>query len=243
MRAIKLVSLMLMVSFLMVGCVMPFEPIDTDDEEIVIEDPSPYIDAYVDIPEEVKDLIAYNVDGYSMPPVARYGYTLYPTDVITDRQNLPSYVKADFNGDGYSDYAYMFSKVYYSGGDWYLKTKMLIVVSTSYSYKISTELDLGTITNSQSTPVEEYWAIRLLQKGTHKVTTYKNGDEKETTVELKNDGIYLASIDPQERSVFYVDGTESHEIILDLGSIAKKPVSPSRSERVISLKSPSLTSR
>lgn len=237
MHVIKLVSLIIMVSFLMVGCVMPFEPIDSiDNEEVIVQDSRPDVDAYVDIPEAVKDLIAYHVDGYSMPPVTRYGYTLYPTDVITDRQNLPSYVKADFNGDGYSDYAYMFSKVYYSGGDWYLKTKMLIITSTTYSYTISTELDLGTITNDQSTPVEEYWAIRLLLKGTHKVTTYKNGVEKETTVELTNDGIYLASVDPQERSIFYVDGTESHEIILDLGSIAKKQVSPPRSERVISLK-------
>jgi hypothetical protein len=236
MRAIKLVSLIIMVSFLMIGCVMPFEPIYSDDEEVVIEDSSPYVDAYVNIPEEVKDLIAYHVDGYSMPPVARYGYTLYPTDVITDLQNLPSYVEADFNGDGFSDYAYMFSKVYYNGGDWYLKTKMLIIVSTSYSYEISTELDLGTITDDQSAPIEEYWAIRLLLKGTHKVTTYKNGTEKEITVELSNDGIYLASLDPQERSVFYVDGTKTQELTLDLGSIEKKPVSQSRSERVISLK-------
>lgn len=236
MRVLKLVGIIMMVSFLMVGCVIPLEPIyGIDDEEIIVENSRPYIDAYVDIPEAVKDLIAYHVDGYNMPPVAHYNYTLYPTDVITDRQNLPSYVKADFNGDGYSDYAYMFSKGYYSEGNWYLKTKMLIITSTTHSYKISTELDLGTITNGRSAPIEEYWAIRLLQKGTHKVTLFKNGSEKEITVELTNDGIYLASIDPQERSVFYVDGTEAHEIVLDLGSIAKKQVSPSRSDRLIKL--------
>lgn len=130
----------------------------------------------------------------------------------------------------------MFSKVSYSGNDWYLRTKMLIVTSTYSSYTISLELDLGTITKYQSSPVEEYWAIRLLQRGTHKITTSKNGIEKETTVELTNDGIYLASIDPQERSVFYVDGNQAHEIVLDLGSISKKQVSVPRSERIIKLK-------
>ena len=238
MRAIKLAGIITVVFFLMVGCEIDFvSSINAfDDETVIIDNPEPYVDAYVYIPEEVKELIADHVDGYSMPPVERYSYTLYPTDVITDHQNLPSYVKADFNGDGYCDYAYMFSKVNYRGGDWYLKTRMIIVTSTLYSYKVALDLDLGTITADQSTPIEEYWAIRLLQKGAHKVTFYKYGVEKETTVELSNDGIYLASIDPQERSVFYVNGTETHELALDLGAIAKKQVSQQRADRIIKLK-------
>lgn len=225
-RVFVLVFLVVLLSLLS-GCEFIYEYSAEDD----------YVDVegeYVYIPKEVKYLIEESVYGYSMPPISRYGYTLYPDYSIYDSRNLPSYVSADFNGDGYSDYAYMFSKVYYSGHNWYLKTKMLIVVSTYRSYKLASEIDLGTVSNHESTPVEEYWAIRLLKSGTHVITSTQNGVQKKITVELENDGIYLASIDPQERSVFYVERTDVHEIPLDLGVIAKKKIE-NRAQRVIKL--------
>ncbi len=225
MNRIFIVILSISLLSLFSGCEFLYE---YSDEEVEVEE------EYVYIPEEVEYIIDEHVDGYSMPPISRYGYTLYPDYSEYDPRNLPSYVSADFNGDGYSDYAYMFSKVYYSGHDWYLKTKMLIVVSTYHSYELASEIDLGTVSNHESTPVEEYWAIRLLKRGTHVITSTQNGVEKKITVELDNDGVYLASIDPQERSVFYVERTDVHEIPLDLGVIAKKKIE-SRAQRVIKL--------
>lgn len=180
-----------------------------------------YVDAYVSIPDEVRELIADHVDGYSMPPVQRYGYTIYPVDG-NDPYNLPSYVGSDFNGDGYYDYAYMFSSLSWEDDAWYLKTKMLVVVSTSYGYTLSSEIVLGTVSGYSDTPVEEYWGIRLLKRGTHTVSSYDNGIVREESIDLQNDGIYLASVDPDERSVFYAYGTDVHELVMDMGAIAKK---------------------
>jgi len=234
MRIVSLAGLIAGTMFLMTGCQLEFiSGVTFEDDTVVVEEQEPYVDAYVYIPLDIKEIIEERVYGYSMPPVTRYGYTLYPTAAITDNNNIPSYVKADFNGDGYSDYAYMFSKIWYDGSGWMMKTKMLILTSTSYGHTVSAEIDLGTVTGSNATPIEEYWGIRLLGSGTHTVTVSKNGYEKETIVELSNDGLYLASIDPAERSVFYVDGTESHEIVCDLGSIAKKKAAESRADRII----------
>ncbi len=234
MTRLLIVSLTTIALLLLTGCDFMFV---SQEETVVEEEVPPHIDSYIYIPDNIKYLIAEHVNFYSMPPISRYNYTLYPEHASYDPDNLPSYVKADFNGDGFGDYAYMFSKVYYSGGYWYLKTKMLIIASTNYSYEIADELDLGTISAPESTPVEEYWSIRLLKQGTHKVTMYQNGVEKEVTVELKNDGIYLGSIDPKERSVFWVDRTQAHEIAVNLGSIAKRKASAKdpRSERIIKL--------
>ncbi|MFP4014708.1 MAG: hypothetical protein ACLFVQ_11525 [Chitinispirillaceae bacterium] len=196
-----------------------------------------YVDAYVDIPYEVKVLICDAVNGYAMPPLGRYGSAIHPTGSY-EPYNLPSYVMGDFNGDGYSDYAYMFSKVTWAEGDWYLKTKMLIVVSTCYGYEVASEIVLGTVAGSCDRPVEEYWGIRLLRRGTHTVTTYQNGFEREETIELHDEGIYLASVDPYERSVFYVRGMETYEMRMDMGAIAKKRngTIDERADRLIDLR-------
>lgn len=235
MRIITLAGL-IAATALMTGCDLEFTTgIDINDDITVVDNHEPYVDAYVYIPSEVKELIAGLVDGYSMPPVDRYGYTLYPTDVIRDNNNLPSFVAADFNGDGYCDYAYMFSRISFDNYGWIMNTRMIVVTSTYNGYEVSKNLDLGNVTAPNSTPVEEYWAIRLLKRGTHNITVSSYGVEKETTVELLNDGLYLASIDPAERSVFYADKSELHEIVLDLGAIAKKAAKSDRATRTIKL--------
>lgn len=196
-----------------------------------------YIDSYISIPYEIRALIAASVDGYSTPPVDRYGPEIYPDNSIWNTENLPSYIRADFNGDGYSDYAYMFSNVSWSRGAWFLRTKLLVVVSTEYGYVLSSEYVLGTVTAADDIPVEEYWGIRLLRRGTHTVSVYKNGYYEKVSVELDCNGIYLGSIEPHERSVLYITNTELHEMMLDLGSIPKKRIisSEERANRIITL--------
>jgi len=194
-----------------------------------------YIDSYVHIPYDVRHLIADHVDGYSLPPVSRYGYELYPRE-SRDPENIPSYISADFNGDGYSDYAYMFSRIRWAEGSWHLKTKLIIVTSTSFGYALSTELALGEVVGSAEDPVEEYWGIRLLCPGTHSVTWYDGSRSIEQRITLEDDGIYLASIDPQERSVIYVENDDVVEVRMDMGAVAKKRENTdNRSERIITL--------
>ena len=194
------------------------------------------VDAYVDIPFEVRKLISDRVNGYGMPPVSRYGYEIYPVD-IGDPYNLPSFVSADFNGDGADDYACMFSALSWNGGDWYLATKCVIVTSTYRGYALSLDLDLGTVTGSADIPVEEYWGIRLLERGRHSVTEFYRDGSVETAVDLEYDGIYLASVDPDERSVFYAEGNDIYEVAIDFGSVAKKKAgtSAARADRVVKL--------
>lgn len=220
------------------GCTIIGVPYE---EEVVYIEDDCYVDAYVSIPYEVKELMSYRVDGYSMPPVSRYGYEIYPVELY-DPHNMPSYVSADFNGDGIYDYAYMFSALSWDDGDWYLDTKLLIVNSTRYGYTISLELDLGTVTGRPGIPVEEYWGIRLLEPGIHSVTEFCDGIEIEERIVLEDYGIYLASIDPYERSVFYVEGTEVTEVLIDMGAVAKKKAGANRSRanRTIELKKSTL---
>lgn len=226
---------------LFTGCAIIEVPVPGDEDVGYGEYDDYYVDAYVSIPVEVRELISSHVDGYSMPPVSRYGYMLYPENV-NDPYNLPSYVSSDFNGDNIYDYAYMFSQLSWTDGDWYLKTKMLVVLSTSYGYTIGSEIVLGTVSGHNDTPVEEYWGIRLLPRGTHVVTTYENGYEREESIDLPNDAIYLASVDPDERSVFYAHGTDVHEIVMDMGAVAKKKAgsSDSRENRIVKISTSTL---
>jgi hypothetical protein len=222
---------------LITGCTIVGIP----EEEVVYIEDDCYVDAYVAIPYEVKELISSRVDGYSMPPVSRYGYEIYPVELY-DPHNMPSYVSADFNGDGIYDYAYMFSALSWDGGDWFLETKLLIVNSTLYGYALSLELDLGTVSGDRSIPVEEYWGIRLLEPGIHSVSEFYDGIEIEERVFLEDHGIYLASIDPDERSVFSVHGTDVTEILMDMGAVAKKRAETknSRARRIIRLEKSTL---
>jgi len=218
------------------GCVMvPMPtggPVQSGTTVVIEEEPAvPYVDAYVSIPDEVAWLIADRVAGYSMPPVSRYGYEIYPTSTVYDWDNIPSYVESDFNGDGYSDHAYMFSKVRWSYGDWYLSNRMLVVMSTRDGYELSLDLDLGTVAASADVPVEEYWGIRLLGPGTHTITTDYGTYVQQESVVLEEAGLYLGSLDPAERSVFYVDDNEVYEIRIDMGSIAKRRVAGAAQSR------------
>lgn len=196
-----------------------------------------YVDTYINLPEELRYLIADHVVSYHMPPISRYSEVLYPRINYSDPNNLPSYVAADFNGDGYEDYAMLFSSLWWDRGDWYLKTKMLIVIGTHRGYTLVSETILGTVTSSSSTPVTEYWGIRLLKKGTHSVDIVEGQSQTGTDVELSNDAIYLASIDPDERSIFYLIGDDAEEMYLDMGAIAKRKVmrASERAERVITV--------
>jgi hypothetical protein len=198
----------------------------------------PYVNAYVNIPDAVACIIANDVSGYEMPPLGRYSATLTEYGWSRDSWNLPSYVRADFNGDGYDDFAYMFSEYWYDDWDWYLTTKLLIVVSDGWGgYTLSQEIGLGTVTASSSVPVEEYWAIGLLKKGTHTIGTVYNNTTVEKSVTLDNDGIYLTSLDPQERSLFTVDNTTTYEMAWDMGTFAKRQAlsSTARANRIIHL--------
>jgi hypothetical protein len=125
----------------------------------------------------------------------------------------------------------------WEGADWYLDTKMLMVTSVADGYALSLELDLGTVTGCSEIPVEEYWGIRLLERGIHSVSEFHHGSVTEEGVELLDDGIYLASVDPEERSVFYADGTDVYEIAIDFGAVAKKRVGAedARAKRLVKL--------
>ena len=205
------------------GCAVLVGP-EPDSRGKYVEVDDYYVDSYVYIPYEIRKLIADYTDGYSMPYVDRYGPEIYPEESPVNSYNLPSYIRADFNGDGYYDYAYMFSKLSWAETSWYNKSKLLVVASTHYGYELSSDYTLGTVTGYANIPVEEYWGIRLLRKGTHTVSIYNSGYIEETRVELDNDGIYLGSIEPEERSVFYVTGTKLNEFYLDMGAVAKKKI-------------------
>ncbi len=222
-------------SLLAVGCTVYEVPTSTT---VIIEERRPYVNSHVYIPDHIAAIIEDRVAGYRMPPVSRYGKVLYPS-TYRDSYNLPCYIKSDFNGDGIEDYAFMFSRESWTCCDWSLTTRMLIVASNySGGYRLALDLILGTVTAPSSTPMEEYWGIRLLRRGTHTIGTYRNGVLIEEKVVLPNDGIYLASLDPAERSVFTLAGTSVSEMVFDMGSIAKRQEgvdTTSRASRVIRL--------
>jgi hypothetical protein len=218
------------------GCAVIFDPVPY--VEVEYEMDVYRINSYVHIPAEVREIIAGYVVGYSMPEVDMYGPEIYPDVGPRDYKNLPSYIEADFNGDRYTDYAYMFSRVSWSGNNWYLKTKLLVVTSNWEGYSLCAEYDLGTVSGGSNVPIEEYWGIRLLRRGTHSITTHtSHGRTEKVTFTLENDGIYLGSIDPEERTVFYVDRNTLREFPLDMGAIAKKKVlsAEERADRIIKL--------
>ncbi len=226
-------------SFLLVnlnGCSIIFGP-ESGSWSFLCETDDYYVNSHFTIPYEVRELIADRVSGYSTPEINSYSSDIYPLESAYDPDNLPCYVKADFNGDGWYDYAIMFSKESRSNEYWYLKTKLLVVVSTDCGLELSSEYVLGTVKGSLDTPVEEYWGIRLLERGTHTLRTIESGKTEEVRVELANDGIYLGSIEPEERTVLYVTGTELNEYYVNLGAVPKRKIATAqeRESRVIDL--------
>src|SRR5659263_457915 len=190
------------------------------DEKTVVID-QPYINTYLTLPPEVEDLIAPTVEGYFSPKLSRYCDYLYPTDISYNSNDLPCYVKSDFNGDGYPDYAFLFSNQEWENGDWFLTTKMVVVLSTYDGWTIGADMALGTVTGDGSVPIEEYWSIFLVPRGSHTYTTYANGVKVTKTITLNKDAFYLASLDPAEEAIFYADGWDIFEMSTD-GTMAKK---------------------
>jgi hypothetical protein len=180
-----------------------------------------YVDTYLSLPREVEDLIAPSVYGYFSPKLSRYCDYLYPADIPYNSNDLPCFVKSDFNGDGYADYAFLFSTQEWEGHTWLLTTKMVVVLSTYDGWTIGADMVLGTVSADESVPIEEYWSIYLVPRGTHSFTTWINGVKVTKTVTLRNDGFYLASLDPAEEAIFYASGLDMYEMSPD-GTLAKK---------------------
>jgi hypothetical protein len=180
-----------------------------------------YVDTWLNIPYDIKKIIAPAAAGYFSPAISRYDNYLYPRDLPYDPYDLPCYVRSDFNGDGYDDFAFLFSYEEWDNFSWYLTTKMIVVQSSPAGYEISADMVLGTVTAYDDVPVEEYWSIFLVPAGKHTFTTYKNGIKIIKTVTLYNDAFYLASLDPDEEALFYGDGGYVYEMSLDK-QLAKK---------------------
>lgn len=192
---------------------------DGDHSTVVID--QPYVNTYLSLLPEVEELIAPSVQGYFSPKLSRYCEYLYPTDIPYNSNDLPCYVKSDFNGDGYVDYAFLFSSQEWDNGEWYLTTKLIVVLSTYDGWTIGADEVLGTVTSDASVPIEEYWSIFLVPKGSHTYTTYTNGVKVTKTISLNKDAFYLASLDPVEEAIFYASGLDVYEMSPD-GVLAKK---------------------
>jgi hypothetical protein len=208
------------VALLTMGCGVSINSTGDCDEGDVVVIPEPYVDSWISIPYEVKKVIEPYAEGYYSPKLSRYDSYLYPRDLPYDPYDLPCYVRSDFNGDGYDDFAFLFSDDEWEHGDWYLTTKMVVVLSTYDGYTIGADMILGTVTASASVPLEEYWSIFRIPAGKHTFITYKNDVKIIKTVTLYDDGFYLASLDPNEEAIFYADGFDVFEMSPD--GLAKK---------------------
>jgi hypothetical protein len=188
-----------------------------------------YVDTWLNPPDAVLDLIAPCVAGYFSPAISRYDDYLYPRDLSYDPDDLPCYVRTDFDGDGWDDFAFLFSSEEWDHGTWYLMTKLVVVLSTYDGYEIAADEILGTVNGDRSVPVEEYWSIYLVTAGSHSVTYVSNGTEVRKTIVLDNDAFYLASQDPDEEAIFYASGHSIYETSFLSGFMAKKVVAKAAS--------------
>jgi hypothetical protein len=186
-----------------------------------------YVDTYLSLPGEVKDLIAPAAEGYFSPSLSRYGDYLYPRDLPYNPSDLPCYVRADFNDDGHYDYAFLFSAERWAYGNWYLTTKLIVVLSTWDGWEMGADVVLGTVYADAHVPLEEYWSIFLVRAGTHTFITEKNGLTITKTVTLDRDAFYLASLDPDEEALFYADGGWVYEMSPDAPLAKKQAVAQS----------------
>lgn len=180
-----------------------------------------YVDTYLPLPGEVKDLIAPAADGYFSPSLSRYSDYLYPRNLTYNPNDLPCYVRADFNDDGCYDYAFLFSAEEWADASWYLTTKLIVVLSTADGYELAADEILGTVYADESVPLEEYWSIFMVPAGSHTFITERNGLTITKTITLDWDGFYLASLDPDEEALFYTDGGYVYEVSPD-APLAKK---------------------
>ncbi|MBN1980286.1 MAG: hypothetical protein JW795_02060 [Chitinivibrionales bacterium] len=194
-----------------VGCV-GFVEWEIDDDIDCPEKEVVHVNTYVKAPVAVLKLIESSVKGYCSPNLSRYNRYLYPPEIKGDIYNLPCYVRTDYNGDGVNDYAFLFSKEEWSASRWYVTTKLLVVLSIPSGYSLSCDMVLGTTTADAATPVEEYWSIRYIPDGYHQLVTVVNGVTQTKTIFLKDDGFFLASIDPNEESIFYAQRDIVYEI-------------------------------
>lgn len=214
----------LLVALMSIGCgVGVYEPGRHTSED----KPEPtvaYVNTWVNPPNAVLDLIAPAVSGYFSPAISRYDNYLYPQDLGYDPDDLPCYVRTDFNGDGYDDFAFLFSSEEWSHGSWYLTTKLVVVLSTNDGYEIAANEILGTVSGDRSVPIEEYWSIYMVTAGSHSVTYVSNGTEVTKTIILDNDAFYLASQDPNEEAIFYASGNSIYETSFMSNTLGKKVV-------------------
>jgi hypothetical protein len=212
-------------SLAFVGCAVwvqdpiGYEEHDSGGDQAVV---TPYVNTYLTLPESILSLIAPSVEGYFSPQTSRYGDYLYPEGTAYDPSDLPCHVRADFNGDGFDDFAMLFSAQEWEGCSWFLTTKLLVALSTPAGFELTTDLVLGTVTDKASTPIEEYWSINWVSAGKHSVSYMKNGVQITESIVLDYDGFFLASIDPQEEALFYADGTTMYETNILNGGLAKK---------------------
>ena len=219
--------------FMSIGCIGIYDPHSDYDPDPVNN--STYVNTYVSIPYSVRELIAPYVCGYFSPRTQRYGEYLYPSNTPYDPYDLPCYVRADFNGDGFYDYAFLFSAEDWDYDFWYLTTRLLVVLSTPYGYEISCDLDLGTVYAETYVPVEEYWSICYLPPGYHTLVTYINGVEITETVYLPDDAFFLASLDPDDESIFFAIEDAVYEIEWEEEKLEKRStdtIEPMRGKKV-----------
>ncbi len=206
-----------------VGLVETSGPYDHDEDSPRVDIAQAYsVDTYLPLTSSVVELIGPRVQGYFSPELYRYCDYLYPADAANSDDNLPCYVEADFNGDGYYDYALLFSAEEWTHDAWFLTTRLLVVLSTRHGDMLSCDIELGTVWAHRSVPVEEFWGISLVPAGDHVFTTYGDGIEKVETFHLENDCFYLASLDEDEEALFYAEGNEMYETEFGATGLAKK---------------------
>ncbi len=221
MKKIYLITIGLLL--MSIGCIGVIEvPPDENDDPI---DTGPYVNTWLSIPYSVKAAIAPYATGYFSPHLNRYGEYLYPSNTPYDPFDLPCYVRADFNGDGFDDFAFLFSIEEWDQYNWYVTTKLLVVLSTPYGMELSCDLTLGMVYADLYVPVEEFWSICYIPPGYHSLVTWVNGIEITETIYLDNDAFFLASLCPEEESIFYAVGDIIYEIDWSGWRLNKRAVS------------------
>jgi hypothetical protein len=199
-----------------IGCIGYVEPGPTvvcvpeeeESEVVIIEESGPDVDTWVSAPIHILELIEPYTFDYMSPPLYRYSEYLYDDDVPYDPDNLPCYVRADFNGDYEDDYAFLFSRDTYYDGAWDITTKMIVVLSDGWDYEVAYSGVLGTVTTAYYEDIEEFWAISWLERGEYTVISDYRDATVEVTLELENDAVFLASLDPADEAVYYAVGDE-----------------------------------